>query len=330
MRHFLRKYYFLLSCILLTSDAAIAQENEGCLTMHQLIKMQTAALNDIRLFLYGEEWTFMYAESGIAYTCSNGEISFDLITWEKPTYYNRDIIQLYISQSEQNLVAYESSQKCFNRLLTSLKELKGNAKVIGDDLVTTFYEKNSIVELIEYKSVSSDNRLSVMVYNQNSLLREAIDKGKEGDSMDVDRGLGKSELRQSHVNILNQINQSGGGGSDGSDKGPGNQSNPDGKIEGKGVFGGRDGNGWELSGRSMLGNPKLNEKPTEEGKVVLRIYVDKNGKVTKAVPLIEESNTASSYLFNLAQKAALSAKFNVAPDAPASQSGKMTFNFKLR
>ena len=161
---------------------------------------------------------------------------------------------------------------------------------------------------------------------ESSSVSTSAGSGKKDDKEKEKEREASNKLKE----ILNEINQSGGGGSDGSDRGAGNQGNPDGSIEGKGVFGGRDGNGWELSGRSMLGDPKLNEKPTEEGKVVLRIYVDKNGKVTNAVRLIEESNTASSYLFNLAQKAALSAKFNVAPDAPASQSGKMTFNFKLR
>lgn len=162
---------------------------------------------------------------------------------------------------------------------------------------------------------------------------------QDNSSVSTNTGSGKKDNKEKEKekevsnelsNILNQINQSGGGGSDGSEKGPGNQGNPDGKIEGKGVFGGKDGNGWELSGRNMIGEPKLSEKPTEEGKVVLRIYVDKNGKVTKVVPLVEEGNTTSSYLFKLAEKAALTAKFNVAPDAPASQSGKLTFNFKLR
>jgi periplasmic protein TonB len=132
-------------------------------------------------------------------------------------------------------------------------------------------------------------------------------------------------------NVLNQINNSGGGGgSDGSTTGVGNEGNTEGAIEGKGVVGGKDGIGWELTGRGMVGEPTLNEKPTEEGKVVLDIYVDRQGKVISTSRNYAQSNTSSSYLFELAEKAAKTARFNVKDNAATSQKGKMTFNFKLR
>jgi TonB family protein len=132
-------------------------------------------------------------------------------------------------------------------------------------------------------------------------------------------------------NVLNQINNSGGGGSDGPDENtPGNAGNTDGAIEGKGVVGGKDGIGWELSGRGMVGEPRLDEKPTEEGKVVVDIYVDQNGNVVSASINIAGTNTASGYLHDLAIKAAKTARFNVNSNAATRQKGKMTFNFKLR
>jgi len=131
-------------------------------------------------------------------------------------------------------------------------------------------------------------------------------------------------------NVLNQINNSGGGGSDGGTTGPGNEGNTEGAIEGKGVVGGKDGIGWELSGRGMIGEPTLNEKPTEEGRVVLDIYVDRQGKVLSTSRNYALSNTSSSYLFELAEKAAKTARFNIKDNAATSQKGKMTFNFKLR
>jgi TonB family protein len=131
-------------------------------------------------------------------------------------------------------------------------------------------------------------------------------------------------------NVLNQINNSGRGGSEGSTEGTGNEGTTEGNIEGKGVVGGKDGIGWELSGRGMIGEPSLSEKPTEEGKVVLDIYVNRKGEVIKAVVNVLETNTSSSYLYELAIKAAKTARFNVKDNAAPSQKGKMTFNFKLR
>jgi periplasmic protein TonB len=128
-------------------------------------------------------------------------------------------------------------------------------------------------------------------------------------------------------NILDMINNNnGGGGSQGQTSGQGNQGAEDGNIDGNGVF---DGGGWSLVGRGIVGYPTLGEDIKEEGKVVLDIWVDRNGKVTASSVNIAKSNTSSSYLFELAKKAAKTAKFNVKQDAPPSQSGSMTFIFKL-
>lgn len=130
--------------------------------------------------------------------------------------------------------------------------------------------------------------------------------------------------------ILDKINDSsGGGGSDGTTEGTGNQGDPNGNIDGKGVVQG-EGIGWALSGRGMVGEPKLSEKPKEKGKVVLDIYVDRNGKVTSTSRNYPLSTTSSDYLFSLAEKAAKTAQFSVKQDAPPTQKGNMTFYFELK
>jgi outer membrane biosynthesis protein TonB len=121
-----------------------------------------------------------------------------------------------------------------------------------------------------------------------------------------------------------------GGGSEGEDdKGPGNTGRPDGSPSGKGVMGG-SGNNWELAGRGYNGGATVTEKPNEEGKVVLNIWVDKNGKVTRTSPNLAESNTTSQYLFNLAKGAAMKAQFTSDPSAAVEQKGKLTFFFVLQ
>ncbi len=189
------------------------------------------------------------------------------------------------------------------------------------------------IEEVEEENVSQTNPVT----NSNNKPIETQDNssvstpsGKDGNKTTEQEN--KPKLDNALNNILNQINNNkGGGGSDGDDEdGVGNKGNEEGNIDGKGVFGGKDGNGWELSGRGMIGEPKLNEKPTEEGRVVLDIYVDKNGNVISTARNYNASNTSSDYLFKLAEKAAKTAKFTVNANAPSSQKGKMTFNFKLR
>lgn len=130
--------------------------------------------------------------------------------------------------------------------------------------------------------------------------------------------------------ILDKINDSsGGGGSEGQNEGTGNEGDPGGQIDGTGVVQG-DGIGWSLAGRGMLGEPKLNETPTEEGIVVLNIYVNRKGEVIRTSRNIAASTATSSRLFELAEKAALTARFSVDNNAGAEQKGSMTFRFKLK
>lgn len=137
---------------------------------------------------------------------------------------------------------------------------------------------------------------------------------------EVSKGLG---------NILDKINETGGGSpSEGGGEGTGNEGTQSGNIDGMGVVSG-DGIGFSLGDRGMTGRPKLSEQPKEEGRVVLDIYVDRNGNVLETRPNYDRSNTSSSYLFELAKKAAKKAKFQVSADAPPKQKGSMTFIFKL-
>jgi len=137
---------------------------------------------------------------------------------------------------------------------------------------------------------------------------------------EVSKGLG---------NILDKINETGGGSpSEGAGEGTGNEGTQSGSINGMGVVSG-DGIGFSLGDRGMTGRPKLSEQPKEEGRVVLDIYVDRNGNVLETRPNYDRSNTSSSYLFELAKKAAKKAKFQVSADAPPKQKGSMTFIFKL-
>ena len=69
----------------------------------------------------------------------------------------------------------------------------------------------------------------------------------------------------------------------------------------------------------------------EEGIVVLNIWVDRNGKVTKVQPNLRESNTTSQYLINLAKNDVLNNfRFNGDPSAAISQRGKVRYVFQLK
>jgi protein TonB len=131
--------------------------------------------------------------------------------------------------------------------------------------------------------------------------------------------------------IKNNSSTTGGGQpSDGDKEGGGNIGTPTGQIEGKGVFGnGKGTGGWSLMGGELKKKP-TSDLPSEEGKVVVDIEVDKDGNVVGASINVAAGNTTSQSLFNLAKKAAFTAKFTARTDgSSAKRKGTLTFNYKL-
>ncbi len=125
-------------------------------------------------------------------------------------------------------------------------------------------------------------------------------------------------------------------GSEGGNQGitgqPGDQGKPNGdpnsnNYDGSGGSGG--GVSYDLSGRKPKSIP-LPDTFSESGKVVISIFVNRSGAVTrvKEAPA-RGTTTGSSQLIQLAKKAALQARFSANPDAPEEQTGTITYNFKL-
>ncbi len=112
----------------------------------------------------------------------------------------------------------------------------------------------------------------------------------------------------------------------------GNQGNPNGSANSNNYGdGGGAGNGksFSLSGRSALSLPDPDYPGNEEGIVVVKITVNKYGKVTAAEPGARGSTTYNSQLVAAAKQAALKAKFNLDEKAPAFQQGTITYRFVL-
>ena len=121
--------------------------------------------------------------------------------------------------------------------------------------------------------------------------------------------------------------------SEGTGTGAGNQGNPAGTPEGshEGTGTGTGGNSASLSGRSLVGMlPKPDYSAKDQGRVVIEIMVDQQGQVTAATYRSKGSTTQNSSLVNSALQAARRAQFNVDENAPVSQSGTITYNFRMQ
>ncbi|MBL1231980.1 MAG: hypothetical protein COA31_004595 [Flavobacteriales bacterium] len=131
------------------------------------------------------------------------------------------------------------------------------------------------------------------------------------------------------LNVLNNPNNNSTG--DGNTGTPGDQGDESGDPNSSNYTGGGTGNGvdFTLAGRSMVKVKKPNNPTQEDGKVVVEIVVDKNGKVIRATPGARGSSTTNPTLYKISKEAALEARFNVKADAPAEQKGTMTFVYIL-
>ena len=86
-----------------------------------------------------------------------------------------------------------------------------------------------------------------------------------------------------------------------------------------------------LKGRSVVGSlPKPTYGIQAEGTVVVQIKVDQYGNVTEAIPGAEGTTVTNKELWNAARNAAMKAHFNMKADAPALQTGTITYIFKLK
>ncbi len=191
------------------------------------------------------------------------------------------------------------------------------------------------------------NEKPIVKPKDSTIKPKDVVKPKEEEKPKVSGGLN---------NALGQISKGGSGNTTGG----GQQGTQDGSIDGKGVLGGGGsqgtgggqgggngtgtgpGNGpgsgagsggmnsnYTLIGRSMDRKPSISETAPDEGVVVVDIWVDQNGNVTKAVANPAKSTSSNGQLYKLAEKAAKNAKFSTSTSG-GEQKGTITITFKLK
>jgi outer membrane biosynthesis protein TonB len=117
---------------------------------------------------------------------------------------------------------------------------------------------------------------------------------------------------------------SGSGGGNGSGQGIGTGS---GYGAGSGAGAGNGVGNWQLSGRKLASRSKQVQKCNEYGTVVVQITVNRNGNVIAAKYAKGTTNT-SQCLLDPAYETAKSYKWQQDLDAPETQIGYITVNFK--
>jgi len=119
------------------------------------------------------------------------------------------------------------------------------------------------------------------------------------------------------------------GSGQGSASGGGDQGAPNGSGNGNGTGGSGNSGNYQLGNRSALERPKPRYDCEGEGIVVVRVYVDRSGTVTRADGQGQKGSTTSEEcLIRRAQEAALKTRWQGDPSALELQVGSIRYSFQ--
>lgn len=132
--------------------------------------------------------------------------------------------------------------------------------------------------------------------------------------------------------LLNGNSNDGATKGEGDDKKEGVKGNEKGDPDSNKYYGNTgsgSGGNYNLAGRKALLKPIKQPDCQEEGIVVVRIQVDKSGKVIYALPGVKGTTNSAACLLKPAKEAALNTKWNVDDKAPVKQTGTIIYKFSL-
>ncbi len=143
----------------------------------------------------------------------------------------------------------------------------------------------------------------------------------------------KEENKQPEINsralFTGKRNNSQSGGSEGVAGGEGNQGKAGGDPNSKRYDGqpGNGGAGFSLAGRKAVALPVPSYNNNRQGKIIVKIWVDRNGSVIKAEAPERGSSITETGMVEQAKSTALKAKFTAKTDAPETQVGTITYTY---
>ncbi len=192
---------------------------------------------------------------------------------------------------------------------------------------------NDTEETIKIKQQQEAKRKADEAAKKAKLEAERIAKEKREAEERIKR---EQEAKKKNLDaLIGGIGKSDGAatGSEGDDNKAGDKGQPDGDPYANTYYGapgsGAGTGGFGLSGRSLVSKGKVQQECNEEGRVVVRIVVGRNGRVIQATPGVKGTTNNAPCLLKPAKETAQLHRWNLDSDAPAEQIGFVVVNFKL-
>lgn len=188
-------------------------------------------------------------------------------------------------------------------------------------------------EEASYAPPAAENQVATQQTEPSVNLNASRNQGKVTNPNATEQP--KVENKEPEINrnalFTGRRNNNNGGGSQGVTEGSGNQGNPNGNPNSNSYVGNASsGNGsFSLAGRSAVSLPSPSYNSNKQGKIVVQIWVDQQGRVTRVEAPEKGSTITDAGMVEQAKKAARLARFNASANAPEEQKGTITYIFKI-
>lgn len=177
----------------------------------------------------------------------------------------------------------------------------------------------------EPKPVVVKPKVSSNTNDALSSILKGSNKGGDGD----DKTAGNKGKANGSLGSNGYSGTGGSGGGTGGGNGTGNGIGT-GSGYGAGTGGGSgNGTGYSLGNRKAISKPAPKYTCNEQGKVVVEVAVDQNGKTISVIAGVKGSTNTAKCLLDQATIAAMNTRWEASSSAPEKQVGKIIYNFNL-
>ena len=176
------------------------------------------------------------------------------------------------------------------------------------------------------------NKSKEDIVTQNDDEAPAIEKPKNTKLKQETKPVEEPKPTVNQKALFKGSNNPQAGGSEGITGQPGDQGKPNGlagikKYDGNGGKG--NGTGYDLGGRGAKSLHRPDDDFSEEGRIVVDIWVNRDGQVVRAEVATKGTDIINNAMRQKAIQAAKRSTFASDPDAPEEQHGTITYTFVI-
>jgi TonB family protein len=238
-------------------------------------------------------------------------------------------IEVNLGNSEEGMGNIQPDKPSIEKVKTPArpvevtKEIKTiRTKTTGEQILASENGEATKIKMIDKPVKKAVEPKPEPVVNPNAMYRQPT---KVGASQGItgrpgDQGV-QGGVVGGKVYTGNPGSGNGGGSGNGSGGGTGNGNGPGvGPGTGSGIS-------YDLGGRSARSLPKPSYNSAEQGRVVVTIWVNREGQVTRVISGAKGTTVTDPSLIQQAESAARRALFSTNPSGPDEQIGKIIYNF---